>query len=1044
MLFLHHSNDINTLKQHLLEQLSIGSAYVLQPQQILVQNPGMKRWLQQQICNSNGIAANIEFPLPSRFIWDIFVAQFDDIPELSSFDAEVLRWSMLQTLQQHVDDTELAALKAYQQQGNADLAGFQLSQKLAGLFDQYLVYRPQMMSAWEKQKTPLPAIESWQAHLWRLLRAQSDQPHRAQLIQRLVAEISSDRFRRQALPSELYVFALSAMSPMYMNVLAALSQHLDVHIFIVNPCRFYWGDIRSRKDQIKQGELPMVENELLASLGKQGRDYIDQFYDSGFECIDREHFSEIVPDSLLNMVKHDILNFTQTSPDFDVEQDDSIQLVSCYSELRELQVLHDYLLSQLDRNLELQPHDIVVMCPDINNLAPYIDAVFGQQPAARRIPYTVSDNSVLSSTPLLQTILDWINLPSSRLTANEISAWLELPALQRAYQLDESAVDSIRYWISQNHIHWALDSEHRSRLGFPDNDLNTWRHGISQLLTAYLMPPQSELYQQQVASACIIDQQEFMALGQLQKFLDDLAHWQQQLNQKQSLIDWQNSINAMIAALLQLDEDEAWLIKPLRDEMAAWQQQAEQAGFEQPLELSVIHHLLQQSLEQGSAHHAYLTGGINFCNLIPMRTLPFKVVCLIGMGDQQFPRNEPLLQMDLISRNPQKGDRSRREDDRYMFLQSLLSAQQSLYISYVGRNKQDDSQLEPSVVVSELLDTIEQNTGHRIAIRQSALQPFAQSNFAYGSYAEQWQLQAATKLDYRFNQTIDFDDIDNDIELDELIRFYNNPARHFMQQRLGLRLAAASSEIDDDEPFALDPLNRHGLRQTLFNDMMQQGELQAAKYLNSGLLSPLTSGEIQLQQQLTEVEMMVHELTSHEYYSGHTLFEQNLLLQSYQIQGRIISYSNAGLLQITQSKLGGKGLFSSWIQHCFLCATQTLQFSQIIFNDKTINLEILQKSQAQQILITLIETYIKGSRRILPLYINTAYDYQRIKNDKSEEDALNKIQADWQPDSFYPSYESQDAYITTAFKNDMPFNAEFFQLCDELIQPMIDRISIKK
>lgn len=1043
MLFLHHSNHIDTLKQQLLAQLQDGSASVLQPQQILVQNPGMKRWLQQQICSSNGIAANIEFPLPSRFIWDIFVAQFEDIPNLSVFDAEVLRWPLLELLHQHVDDVELTALKAYQQQENADLARFQLAQKLAGLFDQYLVYRPQMISAWEKSTTPLPAIESWQAHLWRLLRAQSDQPHRAQLIQRLVAEISSARFKREALPAELYVFALSAMSPMYMNVLAALSQQLDVHIFIVNPCRHYWGDIRSRKDQIKQGELPIVENELLASLGKQGRDYIDQFYDSGYVSIDREHFSEIVPDSLLNLVKHDILNFTQTRPQFDVKQDASIQLVSCYSELRELQVLHDYLLKQLDQDHELQAHDIVVMCPDINNLAPYIDAVFGQQPASRKIPYTVSDHNVLSSTPLLQSILDWINLPGSRLTANEISAWLELPALQRTYQLDQTAVDSIRYWISQNHIHWGLDSQHRSHLGFPEHDLNTWRHGIAQLLTAYLMPPHSELYQQQVASACIIDQQEFIALGQLQKFLDELAHWQQQLNKKHTLMEWQNSINAMIASLLQLDEDETWLIKPMRDEMAAWQQQAEQAGFEQPLELCVIHHLLQQSLQQGSAHHAYLTGGINFCNLIPMRTLPFKVVCLIGMGDEQFPRNEPLLQMDLISRNPQKGDRSRREDDRYMFLQSLLSAQQALYISYVGRNKQDDSKREPSVVVSELLDTIEQNTGHRIAIQQSALQPFAIANFAAGSYAEQWQIKAPENLAFKFNQPIDISEIDRNIELDELIRFYANPAKHFMQQRLGLRLVEASSEIDDDEPFTLDPLKRNGLRQTLFNDLMQQGELQQAKYLNSGLLSPLTSGEIQLEQQLTEVELMVHELTSHEYYCGYTLFEQDLLLQGYQIQGRIISYANQGLLQITQSKVGGKGLFSSWIQHCFLCATQTLQFSQIIFNDKTINLEILEKSHAQQILMTLIESYIKGSRRILPFYINTAYDYQRIKDDKSEDAALDKIQTDWQADSFNPSYESQDAYITTAFKNDTPFNAEFFQLCDELMQPMIDGISIK-
>ena len=1040
MLYLHHSNDINQLKQHLLELLIHADGNVLQPQQILVQNPGMKRWLQQQICQATGIAANIEFPLPSRFIWDIFIAQFDDIPELSAYDAEVLRWSLLQLLQQQSEAPQLAVLKAYQQQQNADLARFQLAQKLAGLFDQYLVYRPRMMEKWENPNAALSPLESWQAYLWRLLRNNSNQSHRAQLIERLISLISGKQFKRQGLPDQLYVFALSAMSPLYMDVLAALGQQLDVHIFIVNPCRLYWGDIRSRKEQLKRGQTVQQENELLASLGKQGRDYIDQFYDSGFDSVDIEHFVDIQPDTLLNLLKHDILNFTRSQPAFSLEQDESIQLVSCYSELRELQLLHDYLLQQLQQDEQLQAHDIVVMCPDINNLAPYIDAVFGQQPASRRIPYSVSDHNVISSTPLLQVILEWLKLPSSRLLASEISAWLELPALQRAYQLDEAAVDSIRYWISQNHIHWALDSTHKSRLGFAENDLNTWRHGIRRLLTAYLISPDQEMYQHNVASVCILDQQDLFALGQLQKLLDDLYSWQQKLDLKQPLSQWQTSINAMIDSLLQLDEDEAWLIKPLRDEMAAWQQQADQAGFEQALDISIIHYLLQQSLQQGSAHHAYLTGGVNFCNLIPMRTLPFKVVCLIGMGDQQFPRNEAALQIDLISRNPKKGDRSRREDDRYMFLQSLLSAQQSVYISYVGRNRQDDSPLEPSVVVSELLDYLQQNTGYRLPVRQSALQAFASTNFIQGSYAEQWQIKPAENVVTPFNQAVDFDAPVTQIALDELIQFFNNPAKYFMQQRLGLRLVQAGSEIEDDEIFALDPLTRHGLRQSLFNDLMQHGSLNEEKFLNSGVLSPLNSGQIQLQQQQHEVIEMYQALTGHEHYTGPLMLQQALLLSGCEIQGRVNSYAQQGLLQSTQSKANGKGIFSGWIRHCFLSATQELMFSQIMFSDKSVKFAPLKKSQAKEILNTLLDYYLQGNRRILPFYVNTAYEYQKTSVEKNASEALNKIKTSWQADSFSPAYESCDPYIITAFKNSEPFNEEFFQLSEYLMQPMLDRI----
>jgi len=645
MLYLHHGNDIRILKDHLVKQLQESPLTPLQAEHILVQNPGMKRYLQQQISTAGGIAANMEFPLPSRFIWDIFLDQFDDVQQLSAYDAEVLRWWLLKLLQQHLDDPQLSLLKSYQQQDDSGVAAFQLAERLALLFDQYLVYRPQMINQWERLEKSFTGAELWQSYLWRLLRTEYPQPHRAELIQRLIKKIDRGGLGHSSLPPRLFVFALSAMSPMYMNVLAALAEWLDVHIYIVNPSRHYWGDILSHREQIKRGQSPFIENELLASLGRQGRDYIDEFYNNGRAYEDYHHFTDITPDSLLNLLKHDILNFTRTPAAFDLSRDDSIQLVSCYSEVRELQSLHDYLLKQLQYDTQLQPHDIVVMCPDINQLAPYIDAVFGEQTQSRKIPYSISDHNVLSSTPLLQAILEWINLPASRFTATDISGWLELPALQRAYQLDDMALQSIRYWIAHHHIRWGRDAAHRNSLGFAADDLNTWAHGIRQLISSYLMPQDDGHNRNSVMANVVISQQELIALGQLQKLLDDLAQWQQRMAQPRELQEWQGQINDMIDQLLQLDEEEEWLITPLRDEMATWQQQVQQASYQQPVEPAVIHHLLHQALQQGSTHHYYLSGGVNFCNLIPMRTLPFKVVCLIGMGNQQFPRSDVGLQI---------------------------------------------------------------------------------------------------------------------------------------------------------------------------------------------------------------------------------------------------------------------------------------------------------------------------------------------------------------------------------------------------------------
>ncbi len=791
MLSIHHSNSLNKLTETLLLQLQGSSSSVLDPEHILVQNPGMKRWLQQQISLSQGIAANLQFPLPSRFIWDIFLTQFDDVETLSAYDGEVLRWQLMSILQQHIDDPQLALLKSYLADDDKALSRFQLAEKLAGLYDQYLVYRPKMIQNWEQGKPIKSSTEAWQAYLWSLIRQQNHKPHRADLIFKLVNHLSSDKIDLAKLPDRLFVFAISAMSPLYLNVLAALGSHIDVHIFNLNPCEHYWGDIQSKKEQVRLGEQPLPENELLASLGKQGRDYIDQFYDSAFEAIDNPLFEEIKPDSILNRVKYDILQLSLDPPESEFVEDNSIQVVSCYSELRELQVLHDRLLDMLTGDNTLQPHDIVVMCPDINTLAPYVEAVFGQQDDHKKIPFSISDQNELSSSPLLQAILDWIRLPASRFTANEVLSWLELPALQRRYGLNETAVETIRYWIINNHIHWGLDQQHKQKLGLAEtaDSLNTWLHGMSRLLTAYIMNDGVELFQHRVASETVMSQADYQSLGQLQKFLDDLLDWSKRLSQVVELQQWQLNINGLIDTFLQLDDDEEWLIKPLRDEIANWQQQITEAEFSEQLDATLIHHILQNAISQGSAHHYYLSGGINFCNLIPMRTLPFKVVCLIGMGDEHFPRKEIPLQLDLISINPQKGDRSSREDDRYMFLQSLLSAQDKLYISYVGQNKKDDSSLEPSVVVTELLDYIEQTMGHRIPINKTALQAFSAKNFEQGSYAKQWQAAAKSKTLEAFGKNLEQDQPEAIISLDELIKFYKNPAKHFMEKRLNMSLS---------------------------------------------------------------------------------------------------------------------------------------------------------------------------------------------------------------------------------------------------------------
>jgi len=1028
MLYLHHSNSLNRLTSILLQQLLSHDSDVLALEQILVQNPGMKRWLQQQISRVSGIAANLSFPLPSRFIWDVFLSQFDDLQDLSAYDGEVLRWQIMGLLGKHRDAEPLQILQAYMQQDESGLARFQLAEKMAGLYDQYLVYRPDMIRNWERNKTGKSSSEVWQATLWKLIRQQIPQPHRAELIERLLQHIDTDNADFSKLPQRLYVFAISAMSPLYMQVLAALGQYIDVHIFNLNPCEHYWGDIQSKKEQLRHAELEADENELLASLGKQGRDFIDQFYDTSYAYQDNPQFESIQADSLLHRLQQDVLQLSIDTQDVQSEDDASIRIVSCYSELRELQVLQDRLLEMLQQDETLEAHDIVVMCPDINTLAPYIEAVFGQQPEHKKIPFSISDQNSLATTPMVQAVLDWINLSSSRISASEILGWLEIPALQKAYALEQSSVDSIRHWVQTTHIHWGLDQTHKAGLGLGENSQNTWLHGISRLLTAYMMNEQVSVFAQHVAAESLISNAEYQALGQLQRLLDDLQALTQQLSHKKTLAQWQQQINRIIDTLFDLSDDEEWLLKPVREALAQWQRQATLASYDEALSANLIHYLLKAEISRSNAQHHYLTGGINFCNLIPMRTLPFRVVCLIGMGDEHFPRAEIPLQFDLISMYPKKGDRSRREDDRYMFLQSLLSAGDTFYISYVGQNRKDDSTLEPSVVVSELRDYIEHKTGVKITTEKTPLHAFSVKNFERGSFAEQWHLNGQQEKAPAFNQSIAMPDLDKDINIEQLISFYQNPSKYFMQNCLNISLQDYAESIDDDEVFALDPLQRYQINSDLLSDLLSDAKISTEKYLYSGSLAQQNSGQIQLQDLQQQMTELYNELIHHEHYSGQQYFEGAISLGRYQLSGRVKSFSELGLLSLSQSSIKGKYVFSYWIQHCFLCATSGIEFSQILIKDKSYKwyrFQPLESEQAKQYLHELIDGFVEGHRQALAFYPDTAFVYENKKVKAGAESALQEIQRLWQGDEYFPFYEAENIFIQTSLKNS-GYSAEHF------------------
>src|SRR5690606_31776354 len=352
-------------------------------------------------------SANLRLRFPAEFVWDVARTILPDVPVRSAFDRELLAWRVYAALPRRLGDPAFAPVAAYLAEGG-DRKRYELALQIARTFDQYLVYRPDMVLGWEAGRE-----HHWQAALWRELSQVAGERHWGRLQQDLLAALAGEEAAPGALPARVSLFALSALSPGYLAIVAALARRLELHLYLLNPCREYWGDIVSERRLAAAAAQPdgealahaEVGNPLLASLGQQGRDFIDMVTECG--ALEEELYMEPAADTLLGRLQGDILDLlnrgagagARAAPAAAIAERRSLQVHVCHSPMREIEVLHDRLLALIEEGVS--PSDIIVMTPDIDAYAPYVDAVFAAAPEGRRIPYTIADRAYASESPVL-------------------------------------------------------------------------------------------------------------------------------------------------------------------------------------------------------------------------------------------------------------------------------------------------------------------------------------------------------------------------------------------------------------------------------------------------------------------------------------------------------------------------------------------------------------------------------------------------------------------------------------------------------------------
>ena len=797
-----------------------------------------------------------------------------------------------------------------------------------------------------------------------------------------------------------------------------------------------------------------LTNPLLASWGKLGRDNL--FLLSQMEANDDiDAFVEVEEDNLLHCLQSDLLNLQDKAViGLDAAQlahsdqkrrldpqDRSVAVQVCHSVQREVEVLQDHLLALMEADPTLKARDIIVMVADIDAYAPFIQAVFANASADRYLPFAISDRRASQAHPAIVAFLHLLALPDSRFVSEDVLALLDVPALASHFAIDESGLRLLRRWVSESGVRWGLDDASVEALSLPITGQHTWRFGLQRMLLGYAMESHNGDWEG------ILPYDESSGLvgelaGHLAELLSRLNHWRQLLAEPRPLQARLPLCRELLNAFFSPDaETEAALL--LVEEQ--WQTLIEygmDARFEEAIPITLLRDDLRSRLDQQRISQRFLAGQINFCTLMPMRSIPFKVVCLLGMNDGVYPRTLAPLGFDLMQQQSRKGDRSRRDDDRYLFLEALISAQQQLYISYIGRAIQDNTERYPSVLVTELLDYIgqsfyldgdeERDLDESAARVRDHLQhlhsrmPFAAENFQPAarlqSFAREWlpAAQGAGQPQPDFVQPLEAPSIEA-LTLEAFLRFWRHPVRAWFHQRLGVNFWLEENELPDSEPFALDNLERYQINAQLLNALVEGEDTQRlyAHHRAAGNLPYGAFGELFWQAQREEMQEVAAEVVTQR--SEGESWEVNLQLEQVSLTGWLTQVQDDGLLRWRPGVLNMNDGLLLWLEHLVYCALGGTGSSRMFGRQQSRwRFLAVNPPAAVAALNDYVAGYFAGMRQPLMLlnksggaWLTASYDkksQQLLTDEATQLKARNRLLTAWSG-SYQVEGEGSDPYL---------------------------------
>ena len=1096
MLTLTFSNRFHELREALLGAMAIPPQSPFAVDEIIVPSAAIRRNLELEMANRFGVCAQVQFSYLGTWVWQQ-MAKVSAGDAISPLSGQTLPWQIYGLL----SDTAFVAahprLVTYLSGGD-DLKRFELATQTALQIDHTSSYRPNWLDAWANgELATIPSIKDsiledqlWQADLWRRLIAQTRTLQHPGAALRRLKSLDAKATNTLSKNNPVHIFCLPTIPPLYLRILNQLGKWMEVHLYVLNPCITFWSDIvdpRQLASLKMSGKLDYHEvgNPLLASWGKQARAMIAVIQEIA-TGVSREtcDFIPNAPDdaapSLLAQLQNSILarNDLQAGSLDLLDTDRSLEVHSCHSLTRELEVLQDQLLALFATPDAPMPQDILVVTPDLEKAAPLIDAVFGTVEEKRRIPYIITGLGNTRTNSVAIALLDLLAILPSRITANQVFALLQQPLVAQRFQLSNEDLKTVHRWMMQSGMRWGLDAEHRAGLDLPATDAYTLSDGMHRLFLSYALPADCDAPFGVRLPTGNPEGSDAAVLGRFWQFMQSLQTMHKIISGSCNAEEWRQHMLTLIVNFMapqgnQLDE---WRevqkhLQELCDNMLD--------GGDHPVPITVFQAALKSVLDN-DARGGVPSGAVVFTSMSSLRNLPYRMICVIGLNDGAFPAANRAMEFDLLVEDYQLGDRQRSEDDRNLFLDLLLAAQDRLYLSYTGRSVRDNSPIPPSVLISELFDVISNATGKDATKRlriEHPLQAFSMRYFKkdtdkrilssnreyYDALHEKLRAPILLADDLIVDDDEDEeenDDLDEDVlpffyqplsptdahwrevTLDQLIRFFRNPSRYLLQQRLGIIFPEQEDALDDDEPFLPErdeqrsladrilPLCLKGVStEAIFDTACAGTEYppgEMGKALLEAELQALSDFATRIKADLAPPCMPAREM------SLDFVIED----EAWRLNHRFDDLRQEGLIRHRFDKVRAGDYLSGWLQHLFLNAVAPIEVSCTTrwhSRDGDYVLEPLENARDRLHAIMLL--YRRGLCEPLHFYPRSAWEYIKTERD------LSKAETRWRGGQNPAFGESQDPAYRQALRgiND-PLDADFEENAQIVFEDMVQHI----